>query len=107
MRTFLASALVCLLAAVPAVAQPSPPADDPVVEPSAVATYVDEAPKIDGVLDDPIWQQIQPISDFKQRDPAEGQEPTERTELRIAFDEEAIYFGITLFDQHPRQCRGL
>ncbi len=57
----------------------------------APATYVEDRPDIDGVLDEPFWQLIEPISDFRQRVPNEGAEPTERTEVRIAYDERAIY----------------
>src|SRR5256885_9873904 len=40
------------------------------------------APKLDGTLDDPLWQSAIPITDFRQREPYEGQPPAERTEVR-------------------------
>ncbi len=40
------------------------------------ATYVETRPNIDGVLDEPFWQTIEPITDFLQRLPNEGAEPT-------------------------------
>ena len=49
-----------------------------------VAVFADEAPKLDGILDDPIWQRIDPIDDWVQRVPNEGASPTERSEMRIA-----------------------
>jgi len=69
------------------------------------ATFVEDPPSIDGVLDEAFWQTIEPISDFKQRLPNEGAEPTERTELRIAYDRRAIYFGLTAFDSEPDKIR--
>src|SRR5258708_4966076 len=42
----------------------------------ARATRVDHAPKLDGTLDDPLWQQATPIAHFLQREPYEGQAAT-------------------------------
>ena len=69
------------------------------------ATYVENRPSIDGVLDELFWRTIEPISGFKQRVPNEGAEPTERSEVRIAYDERALYFGLTLFDSEPDKIR--
>jgi Domain of unknown function (DUF5916)/Carbohydrate family 9 binding domain-like len=65
---------------------------------TAQASRVDRAPKLDGTLDDPLWQQANPISNFLQREPYEGQVPTETTEVRILYDKHEVYFGITCFD---------
>ena len=61
---------------------------------SAQAVRVERAPKIDGTLSDPLWQQAQPITDFRQREPFEGKAPTETTEVRILYTRSEIYFGI-------------
>ena len=66
------------------------------------AIRVDRAPKLDGTLDDLLWQQATPISNFRQREPFEGQTPTEKTEVRILYTKHEIYFGITCFDSHPK-----
>src|SRR5215469_1082962 len=50
-----------------------------------LATRVDRAPKLDGTLDDPLWQEATPITNFLQREPYEGQPPTERTEVRVLY----------------------
>ena len=71
----------------------------------AHATYVDVRPEIDGVLDELFWPTIPPITDFKQRLPDEGAEPTEPTEVRIAYDENNLYFGFTLFDSEPEKIK--
>src|SRR5438105_3743206 len=69
--------------------------------PSAQAARVDQAPKLDGTLDDPLWQQATPVNNFRQREPFEGQPPTEKTEVRILYTKHEIYFGITCFDSNP------
>src|SRR6516225_4504114 len=50
---------------------------------AAEATRVDLAPKLDGTLDDPLWRTATPITDFRQREPFEGQASTEK--LKCAF----------------------
>ena len=69
---------------------------------TAEASRVDRAPRLDGALDDPLWQQASPISKFLQREPYEGQAPTEQTEVRILYDKHEVYFGITCFDSNPK-----
>src|ERR1700730_7146959 len=69
---------------------------------TAQASRVDRAPKLDGTLDDPLWQQASPIFNFLQREPYEGQAPTETTEVRILYDKHEVYFGITCFDSKPK-----
>ncbi|MGH2567640.1 MAG: DUF5916 domain-containing protein, partial [Bacteroidota bacterium] len=65
----------------------------------AVRTPV--APRIDGILDEPEWRLAQPVTDFTQRDPDEGKPATERTEIRILYDNEALYFGCMMYDAEP------
>jgi hypothetical protein len=49
----------------------------------ARAVRVERAPRMDGTLNDPIWQQAAPITEFRQREPFEGQRATESTEVRV------------------------
>src|SRR5688572_23878178 len=72
---------------------------------TAVATRITDAPTIDGVFDEPFWRTITPVTDFKQREPEEGAEPTERTEVRIAYDESFLYLGLTMLDSEPHKIR--
>ncbi len=69
---------------------------------TAAAARVERAPRLDGTLDDPLWQQAQPVSDFHQREPYEGQAPTEKTEVRILYTRRAVYFGIVCYDSEPK-----
>jgi len=54
--------------------------------------------KIDGVLDEPAWALVQPATDFLQQQPTEGAPASERTEVRVLFNDRNIYFGIRAFD---------
>jgi len=64
----------------------------------ARATRVARAPLLDGMLNDPLWQQASPVTDFRQREPYEGQPATENTEVRILYTRDKIYFGIVSHD---------
>jgi len=65
---------------------------------SVQAVHVERPPRMDGTLNDPIWQQAHPITDFRQREPFEGQKATERTEVRILYTHNDVYFGIACQD---------
>jgi len=68
----------------------------------ARAVRVEHAPRMDGTLDDPVWLQAPVISDFRQREPLEGQPATERTEVRLLYNRTEIYVGITCRDSQAR-----
>jgi hypothetical protein len=53
---------------------------------------------IDGRLDEPDWAAARPITTFRQTDPVEGAPATERTEVRVLYDETALYIGARMFD---------
>jgi hypothetical protein len=62
------------------------------------ALRVNDPIKIDGSLDEPAWPQAQPATDFRQERPNEGAPATEKTEVRVLFDDRNIYFAIRAFD---------
>jgi hypothetical protein len=68
---------------------------------AVTATIVTHKPVIDGKLDDPVWQSVEPLTGFVQRELHEGQPVSERTEIRIITDAEAIYVGAWLYDRDP------
>ena len=57
-----------------------------------------QAPKIDGVLDDAVWASSPVATDFIQNFPQPGQPSSSRTEVRILYDNSAVYVGAMLFD---------
>lgn len=65
------------------------------------AVRILEPPLIDGRLSDEVWRQAPVADHFRQRDPNEGQAATERTEIRVLYDDDAIYVGARLFDTEP------
>jgi len=64
---------------------------------------MDQAPSIDGRLDDVIWSQAAEVTDFHQIEPNEFAPPTERTQVYLLYDEEALYVGARLWDSEPEQ----
>src|SRR5258706_14713482 len=62
-----------------------------------------DAIKIDGLLDEPVWSLAQPATAFLQEQPTEGAPASERTEVRVLFDDKNIYFGIRAFDSDAKR----
>ena len=82
-------------------ANPIPGQRNTVDLPSVRAARVDEAPNFDGLVDEDIWEGVEAATGFIQQNPDEGAASTERTEVRIAFDDSNLYFGIICFDSQP------
>ena len=58
---------------------------------------------LDGMLDELIWEKAVPIGPFRQVDPVENGEPSEKTEVRVAATHDAIYFGIICYDSQAER----
>ena len=69
--------------------------------PTAHTRAVATPPVIDGRLTDPAWAEATPITGFVQRELHEGAPVTERTEVRIITDGQALYVGAWLYDSDP------
>ena len=87
--------------AAPAAAQQTPAPDVP----QAAATRTTLPIRVDGSLNDAAWQQATPVTEFRQLDPQEGQPATERTDVRIVYDDQALYIGARLYDRQPVRSR--
>jgi len=59
------------------------------------------APKIDGSLEDNCWEGIPTAKDFFQFVPYNGNPATEKTEVKIIYDNNAVYIAAKMFDSHP------
>ena len=61
---------------------------------------VDEGPLVDGdVLNDPAYTDATPATGFVQSRPFEGEAASERTEVRIVYTAEALYFGVVCYNR--------
>ncbi len=103
---------LCVLAQGPVfAAPPADPAGLPPAQPTTTgetssarapkvlrAARADVAPVIDGVLDDPAWQDAALISEFHQIEPHEYAAPSEPTEVRVLYDDDHLYVGARLSD---------
>ena len=78
--------------------------DTPVL--SALRLRNGEEVTIDGLLDEEVWRRAQPITDFRQSEPATGALATERTEIRIVFNSDSLYIGAELYDSDPSRLLG-
>jgi len=61
----------------------------------------DEHIKVDGHLDDDAWGKAQAGSGFKVWEPDRGTTPSEDTVFKIAYDDDAIYFGVACLEKDP------
>jgi hypothetical protein len=66
--------------------------------PSVQAAARTEAVVLDGVLSEAVWSTAPAAGDFRQQEPKEGEPATQRTEVRFAFDDEALYVGARMRD---------
>lgn len=71
--------------------------------PRATALRTRAPLEVDGRLDEADWGRAQVIDDFRTTEPVEGAPLSERTELRVLYDEHQIYFGIRCFDRSPEE----
>jgi Domain of unknown function (DUF5916)/Carbohydrate family 9 binding domain-like len=61
--------------------------------------------RLDGNLDGSTWAHADSITDFRQRDPAEGAPASERTVVKLVRDHEALYVGVRAYDRTPAAIR--
>ncbi len=70
--------------------------------PRALRPYrTDQAPVIDGRLDEPMWEKALQVSDFVTFIPEFGKRQPERTIAYMAYDRENLYFAFKCYDDHP------
>ncbi len=61
--------------------------------------------RVDGRLDEAVWQDALPITDFIQKEPNQGAAPTERMEVRFVYDASAIYVGARMHSVDPSRIQ--
>jgi len=65
------------------------------------AVRVKEGPKVDGLLTDPAWQSAFVITGFRMVEPRPGDDPSEKTEARVLYDDASLYIGVYCHDHEP------
>jgi hypothetical protein len=60
-----------------------------------------EPPRIDGLVDEPVWELIEWASDFIENEPNNGQNPSNQTKFKILYDEKYIYVAFRCYDSEP------
>jgi len=70
-------------------------------------TKAARSPVIDGVLDDPIWQECPSVTDFKTFAPDFGHDGSEKTIGYMAYDSENLYFAFRCFDREPGKIKSV
>jgi hypothetical protein len=87
---------LCAAAACPCAATAQEPA--PGAPKLVTIARADTAPVIDGVLDEPVWATATLIEDLHQLNPVEYAPPSQRTEIRLFYDDNALYVSARLWD---------
>src|SRR5688572_22727131 len=60
--------------------------------------------RVDGRVDEAAWNDVPAVTDFLQKEPVEGGPPTDRMEVRFAYDDNALYVGARMFATQPIQA---
>ena len=78
-------------------------------EPRIPATPVGAATaiRVDGELNDAVWQNAPPITGFRQREPNDGAAATYETEARVAYDATSLYVAVQALDPEPAKIVGI
>jgi hypothetical protein len=72
----------------------------------AVRLDPDEEITIDGRLDERSWERAEPLTNFTQSEPRNGEPGTERSEIRILFSANSLYIGARFDDSDPKGMLG-
>ncbi|MBI2829414.1 MAG: carbohydrate binding family 9 domain-containing protein [Acidobacteria bacterium] len=73
---------------------------------SAVVTRIATEIAVDGELDEEIWQRAPTIGTLTQREPNTGEPPSERTDVRLLYDDDYLYIGVMAHDSEPQRVIG-
>ena len=88
---------ILLFPLLPLFAQPSDPGDLRDLR----AQRIEQPPELDGLVNEPLWRELDVATDFVQQNPDEGELSAEKTEVRIGFDDRNLYIAIICFDSQP------
>ena len=66
-----------------------------------LAVALANAVRVTGPLSEEVWQSVPAVTEFVQREPTDGAEPSQRTEFRVAYDSTTLYVRVRAFDREP------
>jgi len=69
----------------------------------AFASRIFSPPEIDGYINDSVWFNAIPVTDFLQEEPLPGSLPSFKTEVRILYDDENLYVSFMCYDDEPEK----
>ena len=82
--------------------RPLPPASLPAT-PIPTATAI----KLDGAFTETAWDNVPAVSDFRQREPKDGGDPSFATDVRVIYDASNVYIAVRAHDPEPDKLIGL
>ena len=62
-------------------------------------------PKIDGKLENPLWEKGAVLDTFTQFEPQEGAQPSEKTMVYLGYDKDNLYIAVRCYDSNPDAIR--
>ena len=74
---------------------------------SIQSVRVTGSPRVDGRLSEAVWHTAPAVTNLTQREPDEGAPAIENTEVRFAYDDDALYVGARMFSRDPKAIRAL
>ena len=95
---------LCLGALLPGVLVSPALAQEPPRKEAQAVRVAAGAIRVDGHLDEDAWRGVAPLTDFVQKEPSEGAPASDRMEIRLAYDEGALYVGARMFSAEPIQA---
>lgn len=66
-----------------------------------VALRINSSVAINGKMDEPEWMEAVPAADFVQHEQYNGEKPSQKSEVRVLYDDNALYIGAMLYDDCP------
>src|SRR5262245_7733028 len=64
-----------------------------------------DALRVHGALSDESWRIERAVDAFLQREPTDGEQPSDRTEFRVAYNETTLFVKVRAYERHPDGTR--
>ena len=74
-------------------------------KPSLEAVRIEGKVKLDGILDEAVWQDVPVGTDFVVLRPNPGEPASQPTQVKVVYDNLGVYIGATLLDSKPDSIR--